>query len=140
MSFRRAHTKEYTAILLDHFRNPRNMGEIKDPDGEAMVGDFICGDAMAIYIKVEDDRIVDIKFQSFGCAAAIAAASITTEMVKGKTIEEAEKITSKGIIEALGGVPKLKLHCTAMAATTLKKAIEDYKRRKKEKEGKKGGG
>ena len=130
MSFQRAHVKEYTKILLDHFRNPRNMGVIENPDGESMEGDFKCGDAMAMYIRVKDDRIEDIKFQSFGCAAAIAAASVATEMVKGKTLEEAEKMTSKGIIEAMGGVPTLKLHCTAMAAVTLRKALQDYKKRK----------
>ncbi len=131
MSFRRAFIKEYSDTLLEHFRNPRNQGEIEDADGKAMEGDFKCGDAMAMYIKVKDERIEDIKFQSFGCAAAIAAASMTTKIVKGKTVEEAEEITSKAIVEALGGVPKLKLHCTAMAAVTLKKAIEDYKKKKK---------
>lgn len=125
---------EYTDIVMEHFRNPRNVGEIENPDGVGEVGNPICGDMMKITIKVEDDRIKDIKFVTFGCGAAIAVSSMVTEMAKGKTLEEALKITNMDVAKALGGLPKNKLHCSNLGADALKKAILDYYERKGEKE------
>ena len=124
-------TDRYTEKVLDHFRNPRNMGEIKNPDGFGKVGNPTCGDVMAIYIKVKDERIVDIKFKTFGCTAAIATSSILTEIVKGKTIEEALKITRDDVANELGGLPAIKMHCSNLAADALKEAIKDYRNKKK---------
>lgn len=121
----------YTEKVMDHFRNPRNMGEIKNPDGFGKVGNPVCGDVMAIYIKVKDDRIVDIKFKTFGCTAAIATSSVLTEMVKGKTIEEALKITRDDVANELGGLPAIKMHCSNLAAEALQEAIKDYRNKKK---------
>ncbi len=119
----------YSDKVIEHFRNPHNVGEIKDADGIGKVGNPICGDIMNIYIKVKDDKIVDCKFKTFGCGAAIAASSMVTEMVKGKTIEEALEISNKTVAEALGGLPPIKMHCSNLAAEGLSKAIEDYKKK-----------
>lgn len=123
----------YSPLVMEHFRNPRNVGEIPDPDGIGEVGNPVCGDLMKIMIKVEDNRIVDIKFQTFGCGAAIATSSIATEMVKGKTLEEALQLSKEAVAEALGGLPPVKMHCSNLAAEAIHKAIEDYKRRREEK-------
>ena len=111
---------------MDHFANPRNVGEIDSPDGVGEIGNARCGDIMRISIKVEDNIITDIKFKTFGCGAAIATSSIVTEMAKGKTIEEAQVITNKNVAEALDGLPPNKMHCSNLAADALHKAIEDY--------------
>lgn len=116
----------YSEKLLEHFRNPRNYGRIEDADGVGKVGNPVCGDVMYLYIKVDDGRISDIKFETFGCAAAIATSSMVTEMVKGKTIEEALQVTNKAVAEALGGLPPIKMHCSLLAEEGLKAAILDY--------------
>ncbi|MBA2848103.1 Fe-S cluster assembly scaffold protein NifU [Thermosulfuriphilus ammonigenes] len=116
----------YTKEVMDHFMNPRNVGEIPDADGVGMQGNPVCGDVMKVYIKVKDGRIVDAKFQTFGCGAAIAVSSMITEMVKGKTLEEALKITNKEVAKALGGLPPQKMHCSNLGADALKEAIEQY--------------
>ncbi|RLF42166.1 MAG: Fe-S cluster assembly scaffold protein NifU [Thermoplasmata archaeon] len=123
----------YSKKVMEHFLNPRNMGKIDDPDGVGVAGNPVCGDTMTIYIKVKNNRIVDIKFQTFGCAAAIATSSMITELAKGKTIEEAEKITRDDVADALEGLPPIKMHCSNLASDALKAAIEDYKRRRKKK-------
>ena len=117
----------YTEEVMENFSNPKNVGEIEDADGIGQVGNTTCGDIMKIYIKVKDNIIEDIKFKTFGCGAAIATSSKATELVKGKTIEEAEKLTNKTVAEALGGLPGPKMHCSNLAADALQKAIEDYK-------------
>ncbi|HHT36458.1 MAG: Fe-S cluster assembly scaffold protein NifU [Candidatus Wallacebacter cryptica] len=117
----------YSDKVMDHFQNPRNVGEIQDADGVGVEGNARCGDIMKIWIKVEDNRIVDVKFKTFGCAAAVATSSIITELVMGKTIEEAEEITNQAVADALDGLPPVKMHCSNLAADALKKAIEDYK-------------
>ncbi|HOJ78079.1 MAG TPA: Fe-S cluster assembly scaffold protein NifU [Bacillota bacterium] len=119
----------YTEKVMDHFQNPRNVGEIDNADGVGEVGNATCGDIMKIYLKVEDNRIVDVKFKTFGCGAAIATSSMVTEMVKGKTLEEALAITNKAVAEALDGLPPQKMHCSNLAADALHKAIEDYRAR-----------
>jgi nitrogen fixation NifU-like protein len=121
----------YTEKVKDHFFHPRNVGEIKDANGFGKVGNPKCGDVMAIYIKVKDNRIIDIKFKTFGCIAAIATSSILTEMVKGKTLEEALKITRDDVADELGGLPAIKMHCSNLAADALQEAIKDYKKKKK---------
>lgn len=124
----------YTERVMEHFRNPRNMGEIPDADGIGTVGNPVCGDLMNIYIKVKDNRIADIKFKTFGCGAAIATSSMITELAKGKTLEEALKITRGNVAESLGGLPPIKMHCSNLAADGLHAAIEDYlKKRETEK-------
>jgi nitrogen fixation NifU-like protein len=124
----------YTEKVMEHFRNPRNMGEIPDADGTGTVGNPVCGDLMTIYIKVKDNRIADIKFKTFGCGAAIATSSMITELAKGKTLEEALKITRGNVAESLGGLPPVKMHCSNLAADGLHAAIEDYlKKREAEK-------
>jgi len=122
---------EYSEKVIEHFRNPRNVGEIPDADGIGNVGNPMCGDIMRLYIKVVDNRIVDAKFKTFGCGAAIATSSMVTELVKGKTIEEALKISNRAVAEALGGLPKIKMHCSMLAEEALKSAIEDYLKKKK---------
>lgn len=117
---------KYTELVLDHFKNPRNLGRIENADSKATEGSVACGDMMTVYLKVEDGKIVDIKFESYGCAANIATASMMTEVVKGLTLEEAKKITWKDIIERLGGLPPVKYHCSNLAVDTLRKAIEAY--------------
>jgi nitrogen fixation NifU-like protein len=116
----------YTEKVMDHFTNPRNVGEIPDPDGSGTVGNPVCGDIMKITIKVDGDRISDIKFKTFGCGAAIATSSMVTEMVKGKTLAEALAISNRAVAEALGGLPPQKMHCSNLAADALHKAIDDY--------------
>ena len=123
----------YTDKVIDHYTNPRNVGEIKDANGVGEVGNPTCGDIMKIYLKIENNIIADIKFKTFGCGAAIATSSISTEMVKGKTIEEALKLTNKDVVEALDGLPPVKIHCSLLAEEAIKAAIADYYR----KEGKK---
>lgn len=121
----------YTKKVLDHFRNPRNMGKMKNPDGVGTVGNPNCGDVMTIYIKVKDDKISDIKFQTYGCAAAIASTSIATELVKGKTIEKAMDLTRNDVANELGGLPAVKMHCSNLASDALKDAIKNYKEKNK---------
>ena len=119
----------YTEQVMDHFTNPRNMGEMEDASGVGTVGNAKCGDIMRIYIKVENDVIVDVKFKTFGCGAAIATSSKATELVKGKTIDEALQITNKMVMEELGGLPPVKVHCSVLAEEALHAAIQDYKDR-----------
>ncbi len=116
----------YSPKVMDHFRNPRNVGVIEDADGIGEVGNPVCGDMMTFYIKVKDNIIEDIKFQTFGCGAAIAVSSMVSELAKGKTLEEASQITNKMVAEALEGLPKQKLHCSNLGADALQKAIQDY--------------
>ena len=119
----------YSEKVMDHFSNPRNVGEIEDASGVGTVGNAKCGDIMRIYIKVEDNVITDVKFKTFGCGAAIATSSKATELVKGKTIDEALTITNKMVMEALGGLPPVKVHCSVLAEEALHAAIKDYKER-----------
>ncbi len=119
----------YSEKVMEHFRHPRNVGEMENPDGTGRVGNPVCGDIMELYIKVQDGVIVDAKFQTFGCGAAIATSSMVTELVKGKTLEEALKISNKTVAEALGGLPANKLHCSVLAEEALQAAIEDYRKR-----------
>jgi nitrogen fixation NifU-like protein len=123
----------YSEKVMDHFSNPRNVGEIEDASGVGTEGNPVCGDLMTIYIKVEDDIITDIKFKTFGCGAAIATSSMITEMAMGKTIEEALKISRNDVADELEGLPPVKMHCSNLAADALKAAIEDYKKKQKEK-------
>jgi len=116
---------------MDHFQNPRNVGEIQNADGVGEVGNPVCGDLMTFYIKVQDNIIQDVKYKTFGCGAAIAVSSIVSEMAKGKTIEEALKITNALVAKELGGLPPNKLHCSNLGADALHKAIEDYKKKQK---------
>jgi len=120
----------YSSVVMDHFKNPRNVGVIENPDGVGEVGNPLCGDMMTIYLKINDDRIDDIKFQTFGCGSAIAVSSMLTEIAKGKTIAEARKITNKDVADALEGLPKNKLHCSNLGADALQLAIKDYEDRK----------
>ncbi len=120
---------QYNQKVMDHFTNPRNVGEITNADGEGTVGNPVCGDLMTFYIKVNDDRISNVKFKTFGCGAAIAVSSIVSEMAKGKTLDEAMKITNKMVAQELGGLPKNKLHCSNLGADALHKAIENYRKR-----------
>jgi nitrogen fixation NifU-like protein len=122
----------YSDKVMDHFMNPRNVGEIPDADGEGSEGNPVCGDMMTFYIKVDDDRLSDVKFKTFGCGAAIAVSSMVSEMAKGKTLEEAKKITNADVAAELEGLPKNKLHCSNLGADALHKAIEDYESKKKE--------
>jgi nitrogen fixation NifU-like protein len=124
----------YTEKVMEHFRNPRNMGEIPDADGVGTVGNPVCGDLMTIYIKVKDNRLEDIKFKTFGCGSAIATSSMITELAKGKTLEEGMKITRANVADSLGGLPPVKMHCSNLAADALHAAIEDYYKRQKVKE------
>jgi nitrogen fixation NifU-like protein len=116
----------YSETVMDHFKNPRNVGVIEDADGVGEVGNPVCGDMMTFYIKVKENKIADIKFQTFGCGAAIAVSSMVSEMALGKTLPEASKITNRMVAEALQGLPKQKLHCSNLGADALQKAIKDY--------------
>ena len=122
----------YSDKVMDHFKNPRNVGEMEDADAIGEVGNPVCGDMMYIYIKVQDDKIKNISFQTFGCGAAIATSSMITEMAKNKTLDEAMKITRQDVADALGGLPQQKLHCSNLAADALHDAVKKYR----EKEGK----
>jgi len=124
-------TDKYTEKVLEHFRNPRNMGKIKDADGIGTVGNPVCGDVMTIYIKVKKDKIEDIKFKTYGCVAAVASTSIATELVKGKTLDEAMKLTRDDVANELGGLPEIKMHCSNLASDALKEAIKDYRKKNK---------
>ena len=121
----------YSEKVMDHFTNPRNVGEIEDADGVGEEGNPVCGDMMAFYIKVKNNRLEDVKFKTFGCGAAIAVSSIVSEMAVGKTLEEALKITPRAVADELGGLPKNKFHCSNLGAQALHKAIQDYLDKKK---------
>ncbi len=116
----------YSDKVMDHFENPRNVGKIEDADGVGTVGNPVCGDVMKLYLKIDDDTIVDAKFKTFGCGAAIATSSMITELIKGKKIEEIKQITNKTVAEALGGLPKNKLHCSVLAEEAVEAALKDY--------------
>lgn len=120
---------QYSTKVMEHFMNPSNVGQMENPSGVGDIGNPTCGDIMRLFIKVEDDIITDAKFMTFGCGAAIATSSMVTEMVKGKTIDEALKITNKTVTEALGGLPKVKMHCSVLSEQALKSAINDYYKR-----------
>lgn len=117
---------EYSAKVLEHFANPHNVGKIDDADGIGEVGNAKCGDIMKMYIKVKDDIITDVKFNTYGCASAIATSSIATDMIKGKPISEALKLTNKAVVEALDGLPAVKIHCSVLAEEAIKAAVKDY--------------
>jgi nitrogen fixation NifU-like protein len=120
----------YSDLVMDHFSNPRNVGEVEDPDGVGEIGNPVCGDVMRLTIKVADGRITDVKFKTFGCGAAVATSSMVTELVCGKTLDEALEISNKAVAEALGGLPPQKMHCSNLAADALHLAIEDYQARR----------
>lgn len=119
----------YSEKVMDHFRNPRNVGEIEDADGIGEVGNPRCGDIMKMYLKIKDGVIVDAKFKTFGCGSAIASSSMATEMIKGKTIDEAMKVTNKAVAEALDGLPPVKMHCSVLAEQAIKSALLDYSKK-----------
>ncbi|MFR0769052.1 MAG: Fe-S cluster assembly scaffold protein NifU [Dysosmobacter sp.] len=116
----------YTETVMDHFTHPRNVGEIPDADGVGEVGNAKCGDIMKMYLEIKDDRIEDVKFETFGCGSAIASSSMATELIKGKTIEEALAVTNKQVVDALGGLPAYKLHCSVLAEESIKAAVKNY--------------
>ena len=116
----------YTDIVMDHFMNPRNVGSIENADGVGEVGNAKCGDIMKMYLKIKDNKIEDVKFETFGCGSAIASSSMATEMIKGKTIDEALAVTNKDVVDALGGLPAHKLHCSVLAEEAVKSAVKDY--------------
>jgi nitrogen fixation NifU-like protein len=116
----------YSELVMQHFSNPHNVGVIEDADGVGKVGNPMCGDVMEMFIKVKDDRIDDVKFRTFGCGAAIATSSIATEIIKGKSVDEAVKLSNKAVAEALGGLPAQKMHCSNLAADAVRAAVEDY--------------
>jgi len=126
----------YSEKVMEHFTNPRNVGEIENPDGVGEIGNPVCGDIITFHIKVKDNHLEDVKFKTFGCGAAIATSSMVSEMAKGKTLEEAIKITPESVVDELDGLPKHKLHCSNLGAQALHKAIEDYQRKKEGKGGK----
>ena len=116
----------YSEKVMDHFENPRNVGKIENPDGYGKVGSPTCGDVMEIFLKIEDETIVDVKFRTFGCASAIATSSMSTEMILGKKVEEALALTNKAVAQALDGLPPAKMHCSVLAVEAIKEAIENY--------------
>jgi len=126
--------QEYSQKVMDHFMNPRNVGVIEDADGVGEVGNPRCGDIMRMTIKVKGDIITDVKFQTFGCGAAVATSSMVTEMIKGKSINEALEITNKSVAEALDGLPPIKMHCSNLAEQAIRSAIEDYRKKNEKKE------
>ena len=117
---------QYSEKVMDHFKNPRNMGEIENADGVGTVGNAKCGDIMKIYLKIENDVVVDCKFKTFGCGAAIATSSMATELIKGHTVDEALKLTNSAVVEALEGLPPVKVHCSVLAEEAVKTAVADY--------------
>ena len=119
----------YTAMVLDHFMNPRNVGEIENADAIGEAGSAECGDMMRIYLKIDNDIVTDVKFKTFGCAAAIASSSMATEMIKGKTIDEIKKMTNMEVVDALGGLPEKKVHCSVMVESAITSAILNYQKR-----------
>lgn len=121
--------EEYSKKVMDHFMNPRNVGIIDDANGIGEVGNPVCGDIMRMYLKIENNIITDVKFQTFGCGAAVATSSMATELIKGKTVEEALEITNRAVAEALDGLPPIKMHCSNLAEQAIKAAIEDYKKK-----------
>ena len=120
---------EYSPKVMDHFMNPRNVGEIENADGVGQVGNAKCGDIMKIYLKIDNDIITDVKFKTFGCGAAVATSSMATELVKGKSVDEALKLTNKAVMEALDGLPPVKVHCSVLAEEAIKEAVNDYYRK-----------
>lgn len=122
----------YSKLVMDHFENPRNVGKMEDANGIGEVGNAKCGDIMKMYLKIENDVIEDVKFNTFGCGAAIATSSMATEMIKGKKVEEALSLTNKAVMDALGGLPTPKIHCSILAEEAVKSAVEDYYHRKGE--------
>ena len=124
---------QYSEKVMDHFANPRNVGEIENADGIGKVGNAVCGDIMNLYLRVENNVITDAKFKTFGCGAAIATSSMVTELVKGKTIDEALAITNRAVAEALGGLPPIKMHCSVLAEEALRSAIDDYLKKQQDK-------
>lgn len=116
----------YSDIVMDHFMHPRNVGEIENPDGVGQVGNAKCGDIMKMYLKIRDNVIQDVKFETFGCGSAIASSSMATELIKGKTVDEALAVTNKQVVDALGGLPAYKLHCSVLAEESIKAAVKDY--------------
>ncbi len=125
----------YSEKVLDHFKNPRNVGEIPDADGVGTVGNAKCGDIMQMFIKVNDDEIIeDVKFKTFGCGAAIATSSMATELIKGKSIDEALQLSNEAVVEALEGLPPIKIHCSVLAEEAVKAAVDDYHKKKEAKE------
>lgn len=119
----------YSEKVMDHFRNPRNVGIIEDANGIGEVGNAKCGDIMRVYLKIEDNKILDAKFETFGCGSAIASSSMATELIKGKTVEEAWELTNKAVAEALDGLPPVKMHCSVLAEEAIHKAINDYRKK-----------
>ena len=117
----------YSETVMDHFKNPRNVGEIENPDGVGEVGNPVCGDIMKIFLKIENNIVVDAKFKTFGCGAAIASSSMATELVRGKTLEDASQLSNKAVAEALDGLPPIKMHCSILAEEGIHKAINDYR-------------
>lgn len=124
-----AENVQYSEKVMQHFLNPHNVGDLPDANGIGNVGNPVCGDILRLYIKVEQNRIVDVRFKTFGCGAAIATSSMVTDLVKGKTLQEALQISNKAVAEALGGLPKVKMHCSVLAEEALKAAIDDYNKR-----------
>ncbi|WP_291651387.1 Fe-S cluster assembly scaffold protein NifU [Clostridium sp.] len=118
----------YSDKVMDHFRNPRNVGEIEDANGVGEVGNAKCGDIMKVYLKIEDNIVKDVKFKTFGCGSAIASSSMATELIKGKTVEEAWELSNKAVAEALDGLPPVKMHCSVLAEEAIHKAINDYRK------------
>ena len=122
----------YSEKVMDHFRNPRNVGVIEDADGIGEVGNAKCGDIMKMYLKIEDDIVKDVKFETFGCGSAIASSSMATELIKGKPVEEARQLTNKAVAEALDGLPDYKMHCSVLAQEAIEAALKDYESRQEE--------
>lgn len=122
---------QYTEKVMQHFMDPKNVGVMENPDGYGKVGNASCGDIMEIFLRIENDVITDVKFRTFGCASAIASSSVSTELVLGKTVEEALKLTNKAVVEELGGLPPVKMHCSVLAEEAIKEAIENYLEKKK---------
>ena len=116
----------YSEKVMDHFQHPRNVGKMDDADGIGEVGNAVCGDIMKMYLKIKDDRIEDVKFETFGCGSAIASSSMATELIKGKTVDEALAVTNKQVVDALGGLPAYKLHCSVLAEESIKAAVKNY--------------